>query len=452
MSKPSSSRARKRALSAKFFWGAVALVAAVALFFAGFFTYYATLPGGVKTLLWMKGEIDAHYYYDIDDEAFWSAAIGGAEGLLDEYSGYYSAEEYAAVANSYAGQMEGTGLSFFTGTNRIVRVAVGSPVFFAGSGDTVAEEGMYLTGVGTGGDLASVSDYEGVAAAFAPLREGDAVTLRFSPENDPAAAGSFELTVTFAPYIESYVLYSYAGTALAYTYDENGAAHWSDVSEHVTVDEAVAAAAGVAYIRIVRFAGDLPQAFAAAAVQYREDGASSLLLDLRNNGGGTLSSLRSVASYLLRGAKSGAEVVQSARYKNGAEEEYRALGNYFSDCFGDSRVYVAANSNSASASEALIGAMLSYGTIGYADIYLTKIGDAPAKTYGKGIMQTTYTRSGAAITLTTAQIYWPNGVCIHGKGVTESDLDASGSPQPVPAASNADGGNAALAYILSALK
>ena len=36
MSKPSSSRARKRALGAKCFWGAVALVAAVALFFAGF--------------------------------------------------------------------------------------------------------------------------------------------------------------------------------------------------------------------------------------------------------------------------------------------------------------------------------------------------------------------------------------------------------------------------------
>ena len=58
-------------------------------------------------------------------------------------------------------------------------------------------------------------------------------------------------------------------------------------------------------------------------------------------------------------------------------------------------------------------------------------------------MQTTYTNGGEAVTLTTAQIYWPNGTCIHGRGITENDSDAGGSPQTVAVENNADYGNAA---------
>ena len=114
-------------------------------------------------------------------------------------------------------------------------------------------------------------------------------------------------------------------------------------------------------------------------------------------------------------------------------------------------MYAAANGNSASASEALLGAMYSYGTLSYADVYLTKLGDAAARTYGKGIMQTTYTSGNGALKLTTAQIYWPNGTCIHDRGVTEEDADESGCPHAVLASSNADAGNAALSAILASI-
>ena len=274
--------------------------------------------------------------------------------------------------------------------------------------------------------------------------------LRFSAENDPAAADSFTLTVTFSAYTESYVLYVCGGRAYAYTYDENGSASWTDVSAYVTQDEAVNG--DTAYIRIVRFAGDAATAFARAAMQYKADGAASLLLDLRNNGGGRMDILQRIASYLLRDATSSSEVVQTARFKDGSEERYVAEGNYFAEFFGDSAVYVAANVNSASASEALIGAMYSYGTVSYADIYLTKLGENTARTYGKGIMQTTFTNiGGGAVKLTTAQIYWPNGTCIHGVGITENDSDASGSPQTVAAESNADYNNAALTAMLASI-
>jgi C-terminal processing protease CtpA/Prc len=64
--------------------------------------------------------------------------------------------------------------------------------------------------------------------------------------------------------------------------------------------------------------------------------------------------------------------------------------------------------------------MLYYGK-GFSIDNLVIVGDTPASTYGKGIMQTTYTNylSGEALKLTTAFIYQPDGkTSIHGKGIT----------------------------------
>ena len=229
--------------------------------------------------------------------------------------------------------------------------------------------------------------------------------MRFSAENSADAADSFTLTVTYSAYTESFLLYAYGGKAYAYLYDEDGGAHWSDVSEHVTQDETAAGADGVAYIRLVRFAGDAAEAFARAAAQYREDGAETLFLDLRNNGGGLMSVLERISAYLLRDADSDNEIIQTARYNPAARRGSARTAIILRTTSATVPCTFAANGNSASASEALIGAMYSYGTISYADIFLTKIGDYTAKTYGKGIMQTTYTNGGEAVTLTTAQIY-----------------------------------------------
>ena len=80
----------------------------------------------------------------------------------------------------------------------------------------------------------------------------------------------------------------------------------------------------------------------------------------------------------------------------------------------------------ASASEALIGAMLDYDKEGIVNVVLSgykdKSGEIVYRTYGKGIMQTTYENptTGEAIRLTTAKIYWPTSdITIHGEGVTK---------------------------------
>ena len=83
-----------------------------------------------------------------------------------------------------------------------------------------------------------------------------------------------------------------------------------------------------------------------------------------------------------------------------------------------------ADNTTASASECLIGCMLDYGTIAYSDICLSER-SGQVKTYGKGIMQTTYPvrlLEGDAVKLTTAKICWPiSGNCIHGRGILPDD-------------------------------
>ena len=64
------------------------------------------------------------------------------------------------------------------------------------------------------------------------------------------------------------------------------------------------------------------------------------------------------------------------------------------------------------------------------DIILEQSKEGVAKTYGKGIMQTTYKLiSGGALKLTTAKIYWPDKTTsIHGVGVING---TSAKPQDI---------------------
>ena len=95
------------------------------------------------------------------------------------------------------------------------------------------------------------------------------------------------------------------------------------------------------------------------------------------------------------------------------------------------KIAVLADENTASASECLIGAMLDYGTLTRDALVITET-NGVARTYGKGIMQTTYVNftHGDALKLTTAYIFWPQShTSIHGIGITttpENEVETSG--------------------------
>ena len=444
----------------------LAVAALVIAFFYGMHCAEYFYDDGLKSLLWFKERVESEYYQDISDEDFWQAAIDGVETILDPYSQYFTSDEYDEVVNSNMGIMDGIGLSFFMNTNKVARVSLSSPVFYAEKDPDQPmniETGLSLTGIGTQKDsLTNVFDSVTLQEEMAKYKSGDTVYLRFTVETveneeELAAAQSTVIRVRLSQYVESYVLYAANGKAWMMKYEnETDPGVWTDVSEYVSVDEKVSG--NTAYLKLVEFNAGAASEFTLALEQFKQDGCETLLFDLRNDGGGSLSVMQNISAHLLKDADSQNEIVLTAKYKNGLVENYTASGNDYNTYFDGKKIYVAANGNTASASEALMGAMISYGTIGYEDIFLTDTpskddpsGDGFAKTYGKGIMQSYFYNPSLdeAVKLTTAQIYWPNGNSIHGKGITTEDGEDGKHPTAVFAQSNGVYGDPELDTILS---
>ena len=130
------------------------------------------------------------------------------------------------------------------------------------------------------------------------------------------------------------------------------------------------------------------------------------------------------------------KTAMQAVYRNGKKEVY-----YVNNLFpqnkrlpAGTKVSVLADNGTASASEALLGVLIDNGVIDYGDVYISEFSDRyldftgtrakNGRTYGKGIMQTTFVRpfTGEALKLTTAKIYWPKGVTsIHDVGLSAAD-------------------------------
>ena len=156
----------------------------------------------------------------------------------------------------------------------------------------------------------------------------------------------------------------------------------------------------------------------------RTRGKSKLILDLRDNGGGFMDILSAISSYLVYGENKNA-LVSYAVHKNGGTESFYTAGDNFNRDI--TSIAVMANINTASASEALIGAMLYYGrAFDTTKLVIEKNSQGVARTYGKGIMQSTFQfLEGDAIKLTTAYVYQPDKTtCIQGKGIVVTGENA----------------------------
>lgn len=156
---------------------------------------------------------------------------------------------------------------------------------------------------------------------------------------------------------------------------------------------------GVAYIQITEFDLVTTGQFESAYNQAKAEGMKGLIIDLRSNPGGNLSTVCDIARMIL---PKGLIVYTEDKY--GKREEYT--------CKGDSRIavplVVLTNGYSASASEILAGAVKDY-NIG------RLVGTT---TFGKGIVQKVINLSdGSAVKLTVSSYFTPNGNNIHGIGI-----------------------------------
>ncbi|MBR5507218.1 MAG: S41 family peptidase, partial [Clostridia bacterium] len=159
----------------------------------------------------------------------------------------------------------------------------------------------------------------------------------------------------------------------------------------------------IGYIRIKTFGTDITEDFKKAIENIKEKKAETLIIDLRSNPGGSLDTVVTTTDLLI-----GEGIITTVKDKDGKELKYESDKEET-----DIPMCVLINSESASASEIMAGALKHYKKA-------TLVGE---KTFGKGVVQAIYEfGDGSAMKLTIAKYFTPSGECIDGVGV-EPDVE-----------------------------
>lgn len=299
-----------------------------------------------------------NYLNDIDeDELINAIADGYMKGLEDDYAYYMDQEEYNEYKMDNAGELIGIGVTVTldeSGYIRILEVNEGSPAEQAG-----LQAGDLITKVGDA-DVLTVGYQE--ATGLIRGEEGTKVTLTIHRDQE-------ELTVEVTRKLMDTVTVTYRMIG------ENG------------------------YIKISKFDSNTPRDFKAAVEDLQAQGATGLIFDVRNNPGGLLDSVAEVLDYLLPEG----DIVSSTDSKGNTEVLYTSDSD-----FVDMPMVVICNGETASAAE-----LFSAGLRDYQKAELVGV-----NTFGKGIMQTSYSLAdGSAINFTTHYYNPPSGVNFHGVGL-----------------------------------
>lgn len=155
----------------------------------------------------------------------------------------------------------------------------------------------------------------------------------------------------------------------------------------------------IGYLRITSFAEHTAEEFGEAYDHLMEGGMKGLVLDLRANPGGYITSCVEIAKRLVPKG-----IIVSVVERDGTRQEYDSTLTE-----AGIPLVVLIDHNSASASEILAGALQDTGAA-------TIVGET---SYGKGSVQVVMPMPGAedAVKLTVAKYYTPNGRSINGVGV-----------------------------------
>lgn len=302
------------------------------------------------------------YYVPLDEETLVTGAVRGMmEAVEDPYTFYYTTEEMAKSNELTEGVYHGVGMVVQLtedGYIEIVRVYEDSPAEKAG-----LLAGDYLVGV----EDAPVSgeNAKTLNEAVQRIQGEDGTDVRLTVLRD---GDEIELVATRAAVNVSYVDYSLIG-------------------------------ADIGYLNISQFTGDDVTGFEEAVAAFQSANVSGVVIDLRNNPGGLLDDVVTIADQVLPEG-----LVTYIEDRHGNRQEKRSDAEYW-----DVPMVVLVNGASASASELFSAAMQDYDRA-------TVVG---TQTFGKGIVQNliTFAEDGAGMQLTTASYFSPTGRSIHKTGV-----------------------------------
>ncbi|WP_338407155.1 S41 family peptidase [uncultured Flavobacterium sp.] len=160
-----------------------------------------------------------------------------------------------------------------------------------------------------------------------------------------------------------------------------------------SIDAALLLNSTTGYIKINRFSETTYNEFNAGLIKLIQEGAKSLVIDLRDNGGGYMEQAIAIADEFLKDK----QLIVFTKNKKGTITQTFATKN---GSFENGNLYVLINENSASASEILAGAIQDNdrGTI------------VGRRSFGKGLVQREMDfDDGSAVRLTVARYYTPTG-------------------------------------------
>ncbi|MGI6118850.1 MAG: S41 family peptidase [Bilifractor sp.] len=352
-----------------FFSGVIAALLAIALLYFIYmifpFSGGASRPDTIQTIRKAKEIqriIDRHYLGEINEQDETDTMfVGQVAGLGDPYSRYYTKEEYEKVLKERKGTYTGIGVTITENTEEnmveVVSVQEDGPADKAGvqKGDLILKvNGQDVTGKSTSevSDLIEECVGKEISIDLKRGASGETVSVKVTP-------GKLETET-----VKSSMLDSTTG-----------------------------------YIQITEFAQVTVDQFKEAKEQLESQGMQKMILDLRDNGGGLVSSACDIGRQILPQG-----IIVYEEDKNGNRTyEKNEEDNGFS-----MPLVVLINENTASAAEILAGAIKDDG-IG------TLVGTT---TYGKGIVQNDYRLSdGSVLKLTVKHYYTPDGNDIHKKGI-----------------------------------
>jgi len=322
-----------------------------------------------EKLYTIKDKLDRYYLGEIDiNKLIDGAAAGMTEAVGDPYTTYMNAEEFKDFYSQTEGNYVGLGIQVGVKEDKIVVVATFE--------NSTAEKVGILSGdiiESVNGTKVEGKDLE-KAVKTMKGEKGEAVELTLSRENK----GSFNVKTV------------------------------RDEIEMITVKKEMIDSQ-VGYIQVTMFDENTSSNFENAIKDLNSKGMKSLIVDLRENPGGLLDQTVNMCSQFIPKNKN----IVYTEDKNGNRKDYNSVGGIAEGL----PLTILIDEGSASASEIFTGAIKDY-----------KLGTlVGTKTFGKGVVQTTFYRDrdgfrdGTALKVTISKYYTPNGQNIHGIGI-EPDI------------------------------